>query len=88
MRFTFGSCNNCCQEAAKIAALLSPFSGSYSQQLILRFLQVYHGEAVNPWNLSTFERWLGHGRTYDRARDEEDRSAVALAQRLAHPHLL
>ena len=33
----------------------------------------YHGEAVNPWNLSFFERWIGHGRGYNRARDEEDR---------------
>lgn len=38
-------------------------------------LQTYHGEAVNPWNLSIFERWIGHHNTYDRARDEQDRCA-------------
>jgi hypothetical protein len=33
----------------------------------------YHGEAVNPWNLSNFERFLGHHKTYNRAKDEEDK---------------
>lgn len=33
----------------------------------------YHGEAVNPWNLSMFERLIGHGKSYNRAKDEEDR---------------
>ena len=33
----------------------------------------YHGEAVNPWNLSMFERFLGHHKTYNLAKDEEDR---------------
>jgi len=33
----------------------------------------YHGEAVNPWNLSIFERLIGHHKTYNRAKDEEDR---------------
>ena len=42
----------------------------------------YHGEAINPWNLSFFERWIGHGRTYNRAKDEEDRQAPELLSML------
>ena len=37
----------------------------------------YHGEAINPWNLSFFERWIGHGRSFNRAKDEEDRQAAS-----------
>jgi MFS family permease len=39
----------------------------------IRAGKIYHGEAINPWNLSIFERMIGHGKNYNRAADEEDR---------------
>lgn len=33
----------------------------------------YHGEAINPKNLSTWERWLGRGKFYDLSKDAQDR---------------
>ena len=38
------------------------------------------GEAINPWNLSLFERMTGHAAGYDRAKDEEDRWALSFTQ--------
>lgn len=35
--------------------------------------QDYHGNAVNPNNLSTWERWLGRGKHFDMAKDAQDR---------------
>ena len=43
----------------------------------------YHGEAINPWNLSFFERWIGHGRAYNRAKDEEDRCSFQISPTLS-----
>jgi MFS family permease len=45
--------------------------------------KVYHGEAINPINLSFYERWTGVGKTYDRAKDEEDRYQDGYANKKA-----
>ena len=31
----------------------------------------YHGEAVNPRHLSTWEKWMGWGKLYDPAQDAD-----------------
>lgn len=45
----------------------------------LRSGRVYHGEAVKPGNLSLFERFIGVGKSYDKAKDEEDRWQETMA---------
>lgn len=37
----------------------------------------YHGEAINPKNLSLWERMLGRGKAYDPVLDADQRKAMA-----------
>lgn len=46
----------------------------------------YHGEAVNPKNLSLWERMLGRGKHYDPVADAADKKSAALDEDQKQSH--